>query len=277
MERKNRVLTAVLIILAIIAIAIAALPFVAGRLFSSVNTAKNPAQAEENGDEMINEAKVVMAIGAHPDDLEYYTGGTLGVMADKGKTVIGVTAADMSFIQATRRAEGRKAASFLGYKPIFLGHRERDYQGGLTAKDLTDIRQELKDLIKKYKVDTVIAYDYADQGPVYHHIDHILTGKEAQAAAREAGVKHVYLYFSADPNTTIDISGVLTKKSEAMAAHVSQHTKWYMGPLRILFGWLQPTRSASSAGNQRPANSAATSTATSDDHNFGNTEAFRRL
>ncbi len=266
-------LKVVLIVIAVVLFLLVAVVIASGLLFSRGNRSLATPKTRANGTKMLKDAKVVMAVGAHPDDLEYYTGGTLGVLAAKGKTVIGVLSADKSYIQSTRRAEARKAAGILGYKPVFLGHPERDFEGGLTAKDKSEIRQELKDLIKKYKVDTVIAYDYADQGPLYHHVDHIATGKEAQAAAKETGVENVYLYFSADPNTTIDVSSVLTKKSEAMAAHVSQHTKWYMAPLRLLFGWAQPAKPAGGAGTQ----GVASGTATSDDHNFGNTESFRKL
>ncbi|MFA5867423.1 MAG: PIG-L deacetylase family protein [Actinomycetota bacterium] len=273
MGRKKRVLTAVMITVAVIAFIILLLPVAAGRLFSRVEEVKDPVKAKANGRQLLKDARVVLAVGAHPDDLEYYTGGTLAVLAAEGKTVIGVLSADKSNIQATRRAESRKAASLLGYKPLFMGHFERGFNGGLSDKDRAEIRRELKDIIKKYKVDTVLAYDYADQGPVYHHIDHIVTGREARAAAKEAGVKNVYLYFSASPDTTVDISSVVAKKSEAMAAHVSQRNKWYMAPLRLIFGWAQPARSAGNGDTQ----GEATGTATSDDHRFGNTESFRRL
>lgn len=264
-----RVLT-VLVVIAVLAIGLlVALPYTASRLFNRINSVANPDEAKARGRELLKESKVIVAVGAHPDDLEYYTGGTLGVLAAEGKMVIGVISADKSPIQETRRAEMRKAADILGYKAIFLNHPDR----GLTRTDRTEIREQIKEIIKKYHADTVIAYDYADQGPMYHHVDHIATGQEAQAAARETGIKNVYLYFSADPNTAIDISSVLTKKSEAMAAHVSQHSKPYMAPLRWLFGWIRPAGSANTTRSQ----SAATGTATADDHFFGDTEYFRKL
>lgn len=269
MERKTRVLTVLVIIAALTIGLLVALPYAASRLFNRINGVENPGEAKARGREFLKESKVIVAVGAHPDDLEYYTGGTLGVLAAEGKTVIGVISADKSPIQETRRAEMRKAAEILGYRAVFSDHPDR----GLTPTDRSEIREQIKEIIKKYNADTVIAYDYADQGPVYHHIDHIATGMEAQAAAREAGIDNVYLYFSADPNTSIDISGVLTKKSEAMAAHVSQHSKPLMAPLRWLFGWMLPRGSAETAGNRN----TATSTATADDHFFGDTEYFRKL
>lgn len=269
MERKTRMLTVLVIIAALTIGLIFALPYAATRLFNRINSVENPSEAKARGRELLKESKVIVAVGGHPDDLEYYTGGTLGVLAAEGKTVIGVISADKSPIQETRRAEMRKAAEILGYKAVFLDHPDR----GLTRTDRAEIREQIKEIIKKYNADTVIAYDYADQGPIYHHVDHIATGIEAQAAAREAGIDNVYLYFSADPNTSIDISGVLTKKSEAMAAHVSQHSKPYLVPLSWLFGWMRPAGSADTAGDRN----TATGTAAADNHFFGNTEYFRKL
>ena len=269
MERKTRVLTVLVIVAALTIGLLVALPYAASRLFNRINSVENPGAAEAKGRELLKESKVIVAVGAHPDDLEYYTGGTLGVLAAEGKTVIGVISADKSPIQETRRVEMRKAAGILGYKAIFLDHPDR----GLTRTDRTEIREQIKEIIKKYHADTVIAYDYVDQGPMYHHVDHIATGQEAQAAARETSIKNVYLYFSADPNTAIDISSVLEKKSAAMAAHVSQHSKPYLVPLRFLFSWMRPAGSANTTGSQ----STATGTATADDHFFGDTEYFRKL
>lgn len=262
-----------LIIIAVAIIAMALLVVIASQLADRTVKVKNLAQAKANGERLLKDSKIILAVGAHPDDLEYYTGGTLGVLAAEGKTVIGVLSADKSRIQSTRRAEVRVAAGIIGYKPVFLGHPERDFEGGLSDKDKAEIRKELKDIIRKYNVDTVLAYDYAEQAPIYHHVDHIATGKEAQAAAREAGVKHVYLYSSGAPNTIVSISSVTDKKSAAMAAHVSQHNKWYFAPLRLFFSWARPAWSDSGEETQ----GAATSTAASDNHNFGNTESFRKL
>lgn len=236
-----------LIILAVVTIFVLILVLLAigaGAMFSRNSRVADPAQAKLNGQEMIKNAKVVVAVGAHPDDLEYYTGGTLGTLAAAGKKVIGVTTADLSVIQATRRAEGTKAAHILGYTPIFLGHAERDYKGsrGLSEKDRREIRAEVLAIIKKYHADTVIAYDSADQAPLYHHVDHIRTGVEAQAAARAAGVKQVYLYSSGAPNTQVDTTSVQAKKAKAIAAHVSQQNRGSIKALRIVFGWLPMAR-----------------------------------
>lgn len=236
-----------LITLAIIVVIVAAVMAAAQMMFSRMNAVKDPVRAAANGRVFLEESNVIIAVGAHPDDLEYYTGGTLATLSSKGKKVIGVLSADKSVIQETRRREAAEAAGILGYEPVFLGHPEREYGEGLTDSERTKMRRELKALIKKYGADTVIAYDYADQGPLYHHIDHIITGEEAQAAADEAGVKNVYLYYSANPDVSVDISEVADKKTQAMAAHKSQHDKWWSGPLRLMFGWFRSDDSRDTA------------------------------
>jgi N-acetylglucosamine malate deacetylase 1 len=251
----------ILIIVAIIVLIIIGLLFVASRMFSRNDAASNTPEAIARGSAMIKNAKVVVAVGAHPDDLEYYTAGTLGTLAAAGKQVIGVTATDLSDIQATRRAEGTKAARILGYTPIFLGHPERDYKGsrGLSEKDRRAIRAEVLAIIKKYHADTLIAYDSIDQAPLYHHVDHIATGVEAQAAAKEAGIKSIYLYSSGDPNTRVDISSMTVKKGQAVAAHASQQDRRWIKFARTYLGWVRPFGGKNG------------------EHFFGNSESFRKI
>jgi len=248
-----------LIVLVIVVIFIVAVYLAAGRLFNGMDKATDNPAARASGEGLVKNAEVVVVVGAHPDDLEYYTGGTEAVLTAAGKTVIGVLSADKSDEQEIRRAEARKAAAILGYKPVFLGHPEREYEGGLTDTDKREIRQEIREIIEENGADTVIAYDYADQAPIYHHIDHIATGKEAQAAAAEAGVENVYLYSSGHPDTRVDIGSVTAKKSAAMAAHESQRDRRWIKTLRILLGWLRPGGSDS------------------QERYFTNSESFRKL
>jgi LmbE family N-acetylglucosaminyl deacetylase len=253
-----------LIIIAVIIVIILILVLLvagAGVLFSRAGRVANPTQAKANGEDLIKNSRVVIAVGAHPDDLEYYTGGTLGTLAEAGKKVIGVTVCDLGVIQATRRAEGTKAAKVLGYRPIFLGFPERDYKGsrGLTEEQRVRVRADILAIVKKYHADTVIAYDSADQAPIYHHVDHIRTGVEVQAAAREAGVKRVFLYSTGDPNTQVDVKGAQLKKGQAIAAHVSQQNRGWIKFFRTVFGWLPFARPGGSAPG------------------LTNTESFRKL
>ncbi len=232
----------ILTVIVVIIIIVALLILGAGMLFSRASKVVDPAKAKVNGIDLIKDSKVIVAVGAHPDDLEYYTGGTLGTLAAARKKMIGVTVCDLGVIQATRRAEGAKAAKILGYTAIFLGFPERDYKGnrGLTDEQRANVRADILAIIKKYHADTVIAYDSADQAPLYHHIDHIRVGVEAQAAAREAGIKRIYLYSTGNPNTTIDTKSVGAKKSQAIASHVSQQNRTGILLARTLLGWLRP-------------------------------------
>lgn len=249
----------IVIIVAVIAFAFIALAVAANMLLSRTNNSGDTPAARSNGEELIKESKVIIAVGAHPDDLEYYTGGTLGMLAGEGETVIGVLTADLSFNQDVRRREATKAAKTLGYIPVFLGHPERDFEGGPTEQDKKEMRAEIIALIKKYNADTLIAYDSNNQGPIYHHVDHIASGIAAQAAAKETNIKNVYLYSSGEPNTRVDTSPATAKKSQAIAAHASQQDRRWIKFARVLFGWIRPSASKN------------------DEHFFGNSESFRKI
>lgn len=257
--RKPKVLKIILIFIAVIVLVLVGLVFAASRLFNRNDSASDNPAARARGAEMIKNSKVIIVVGAHPDDLEYYTGGTLGTLAGEGKTVVGVLTADLSDIQKIRRTEAVKAAKTLGYIPVFLGHPERDYNGGLTDADKQEIRSEVKALINKYDADTLITYDSYDQAPIYHHVDHIVTGIEAQAAAEETGLENVYLYSSGHPNTRVDISSATAKKTEAISFHESQQNRRWIRLVRILFGWTRP------GGDEN------------EQRFFGNSESFRKI
>ena len=249
----------ILIVIVIIILVVVGLVFAASRMFSRTVETSNTPVAIANGKNLIKNSKVVIAVGAHPDDLEYYTGGTLGTLALEGKTVVGVLGTDLSFNQSIRRKEATKASKILGYVPVFLGHPERDYQSGLTEKDKKEMRIEIVALIKKYHADTVVAYDSNDQAPIYHHVDHIATGIAAQAAAKDTGIKNVYLYSSGHPNTRVDTASATAKKGLAVAAHVSQQDRRWIKLASFLFGWLRPAETKNG------------------EHFFGNFESFRKI
>lgn len=46
---------------------------------------KDRAQAIANGKELYRKTQVVLAVGAHPDDIEWYAGGTLATLKLEGK------------------------------------------------------------------------------------------------------------------------------------------------------------------------------------------------
>lgn len=193
--------------------------------------------------------KRVLAIQAHPDDIEFGQAGTIAKWVREGAEVIycSVTSGDKGSpdpemvgerLVELREAEQRKAGEILGLKDvIFLG-----YKDATLVADL-DLRLALTRVMRQVKPDVVLSFDPSArilQNSYINHPDHIATGEATLAAVFPSvrdrltfpellaeglephKVPHVYLYASDQPNTWIDITDTIDQKIEALKAHVSQ-------------------------------------------------------
>jgi LmbE family N-acetylglucosaminyl deacetylase len=176
----------------------------------------------------------IMAIGAHPDDIEFGCGGTLINHKEFGDKVIYVCMTDTESIDATKgkvirsesqlKSETQCAADILGVDNIFY----------LPFKDLHvpfsfDSVSRLETLIKQYNVDTIYTHWSGDSNQ-----DHISTFKTTMAAARY--VKNIYCYeqipiprHTDNPmrvNSYTDISRSFDLKIKAAECHQSQFKKY---------------------------------------------------
>jgi len=176
----------------------------------------------------------IMAIGAHPDDIEFGCGGTLINHKDNGNKVIYVCMTDTESIDATEgkiirtesqlKSETQCAADILGVDKIHY----------LPFKDLHvpfsfDSVSRLESLIKHYEIDTIYTHWSGDSNQ-----DHISTFKTTMAAARY--VKNIYCYeqipiprHTDNPmrvNSYTDISRSFDLKIKAAECHQSQFKKY---------------------------------------------------
>jgi len=176
----------------------------------------------------------VMAIGAHPDDIEFGCGGTLINHKDNGDVVIYVCMTDTESVDATQgkvirtqdelKSETQCAADVLGVDKVFY----------LPFKDLHvpfsfDSVSQLETIIKQYNIDTIYTHWSGDSNQ-----DHISTFKTTMAAARY--VPNVYCYeqipiprHTDNPmriNSYRDISRTFDLKIKAAECHQSQFKKY---------------------------------------------------
>jgi len=187
---------------------------------------KNRNIALQNGKELLDKTKTVVAVGAHPDDIEWYSGGTLARLSRNGIRVIVVMATDDGRRKNTRQAEQLKAAQALRYeKVIFLGYPD----GSLKKQPKQEIINKLEKIYQDYQPDTLITFDPYNQAPFYHHLDHIAAGKAAIEAALQMNIPNIYLFHSGGSDTWVDISKEIGLKVKGREAHKSQ-TKWFLTP-----------------------------------------------
>lgn len=166
----------------------------------------------------------VLAVGAHPDDIELGCCGTLRRHILKGDEVVFVIASlgERGTEAGTRRAEALKSAELLGVKDVhFLN---------------------LPDTMIRHDGETVSKLDrfvHADIDVVYvhsprdYHQDHANIAASVLSASRNWGNS---IFFYETPTTTIefrpalyvDITGVFDKKIECIRQYFSQQGKEYM-------------------------------------------------
>jgi LmbE family N-acetylglucosaminyl deacetylase len=184
--------------------------------------------------------KRVLCIVAHPDDIEFYCGGSVLKMTSRGVIVDFVIATsgdkgsrDLDVprreLARVREKEQEAAAYVLGVKRVaFLRHPDAELVESL------DLRQEFVSEIRATKPDVLLTFD--PYGGYRYHPDHRVVGRVALDAAwpsardpltyPDAGPPHetaeAWCFAGEQPNLEIDIGDVLEEKIEARLAHVSQ-------------------------------------------------------
>jgi len=195
-------------------------------------------------------SKRVLVILAHPDDPEFFCGGTIARWCEEGREVhyclltkgekgSDDPAIDPTALAARRREEQSAAAQVLGVRSVtFLG-----YPDGMLSPDLT-LRKDIVRQIRRLQPDVVVTCDPTNFFPGYRYInhpDHRAAGHAAldaifpasgsgqyfQELALEEGllphkVREVYVSAAQHPNTTIDVTQYVGQKIEAIRQHESQ-------------------------------------------------------
>ncbi|HWJ83950.1 MAG TPA: response regulator [Cellulomonas sp.] len=169
--------------------------------------------------------EIVLAVGAHPDDVEIGIGGTLASHSANGDTVVILTLSGgaVGGTADVRRHEALAAAAVIGAR-LFL-HDFPDTQLDPGAGLITAIEETIA------AVSPTVVYTHSSHD---RHQDHRAVYEAVQVAARR--VPYVGSFQS--PSTTIDfrptrfvpIDGFVDKKLEMLAAFASQQHRDYMEP-----------------------------------------------
>src|SRR5690348_1908611 len=202
---------------------------------------ENPRVVESPGPESI------VAVAAHPDDIERWCAGTLACAIDAGATVrlllatsgeAGSSSPDATrkSIGARRERETRSAANRLGIAEVaFLGESDG------AVENTTSLRKALVKWIRCWRPTVLFTFDPEYPDPPYlSHRDHRIVGRAALDAvyplARDRlafpeleaeglsphAVGAVWLFASTRATAYVDIASTFERKLAARLAHESQ-------------------------------------------------------
>jgi LmbE family N-acetylglucosaminyl deacetylase len=189
----------------------------------------------------------ILAIHAHPDDVEILAGGTMALLASLGHeiTIATMTPGDCGShqygpeeIAAIRRREAANAAKLIGASYVCVEFRD------LAIFNDDSSRRRVTEVLRKTQPELVLT-----SAPADYHCDHeaasalvrdacfaapaenYKTGDPAPAPRLER-IPHLYFMDPVEgrdrngaavlPECIVDVSGVFPRKREMLAAHASQ-------------------------------------------------------
>jgi LmbE family N-acetylglucosaminyl deacetylase len=183
----------------------------------------------------------VLAVGAHPDDLEIQCGGTLARFVKRGTVVCMAIATNGSAghmliapkkLARIRRQEAEMSATKIGATFFWLG-----YDDELINNDI-ETRLAFVELIRQAKPDLIITHDPHDYHPDHRVVSRLVFDASFLSSLPNIKTKSVphhgvqpLIYFDTfggvgfQPSEYVDISDAFEIKREMLACHASQ-VKW---------------------------------------------------
>ncbi len=185
----------------------------------------------------------VLAVGAHPDDVELACGGTLALAASRGRRVgiVHLTRGESGTrgSEEERRAEAAAAARALGAETLdFLDCGDGEMRAGRAEEDALIL------LVRRYRPEVVLGPPPEDRHPDHHRAHRLvaaacfyagLAGRRLAGAGAElpphrpAAVFHYMQHDGFEPAFVVDVTEAWEAKKAALACYASQ--------LQVPAGW----------------------------------------
>ncbi len=174
----------------------------------------------------------VLAVAAHPDDVEITCGGALIKLSEQGRKVgvLDLTAGEMGTLGSAeeRLREAAEAATILG-----LAVRENLHLKDSGLEDSLDNKWKIAAIIRKYRPQTILLPMKSQQRHPDHRMAAILTYDACFLAGlakaeldgepfRPRKIIHAASFIDITPSFYVDISAQFERKKEAVAAYQSQ-------------------------------------------------------
>lgn len=190
----------------------------------------------------IDSCRKVLCVQPHPDDNEIGMGGTIAKLTAAGVQVDYLTVTDGALgdlgildastdLAQTRKAEAMASGKLLGVTDFYWLNLPDGF-----LQDVPTLAGMIAERIREGRYDAVFCPDPWNSYEA--HYDHVVVGRAAAQAAYCADLAHypaetqtapcsvkaVGFYFTAKPNTVIDVTAQQDLKMQAIAAHQSQIT-----------------------------------------------------
>ncbi|MFH1569315.1 MAG: PIG-L deacetylase family protein [Gemmatimonadota bacterium] len=171
----------------------------------------------------------ILAIGAHPDDLEYGCGGALIRHTQKGDEVylLVVTDGAAGGDPAVRRAEQLAAAELIGASDVFFGE-----YAGTQFECHKETITHIEGVVRQVRPDAVYTHFLQDT-----HQDHRHVALAVVPATRSVPNLLCFESLSSQnfqPTVFSDIGKVIHQKLGALEAHASQVHRTNIGSMTII-------------------------------------------
>jgi LmbE family N-acetylglucosaminyl deacetylase len=165
----------------------------------------------------------ILAVGAHPDDIELGCGATLALFKEKGHEIhlLVLTRGEASGDPGAREKECLQSARTIGTDNVYFGQLK-----DTKITDGVETIMAIERFVQKINPDIIFAHSHKDG-----HQDHRNAGMAALSAARNA--KKVLLYESPAalrdfcPQLFVDVTSTFDVKLKALEAFGSQVSKIY--------------------------------------------------
>ncbi len=181
----------------------------------------------------------VLAVVAHPDDLEYGAAAAVATWTDAGHEVVyllatrgeaGIDGMSPEEAARVRSAEQVASAAVVGVSVVeFLDHRDGVIEYGLP------LRRDVAAAIRRHRPDTLLLFNYAETwGPGrLNSADHRTVGRAALDAIGDAGnrwvfpdagqphggVRHAVVAGSPTPSHAVDVSAAVDRAVASLSEH----------------------------------------------------------
>ena len=165
----------------------------------------------------------VIAIGAHPDDIEYGCYGTLLKHKRDGDKIafIVMSHGEKSGDKSVRKNEAVESAKKVGAKLYLFSYPDTN------IPQTHDVIEKIEEIVKEFKPQRIYTHSTKDT-----HQDHRVVAYATLVAARVVPEILFYespsLYLDFNPNYYVDISNFIEDKRKILNGFVTQNSKDYM-------------------------------------------------